>query len=660
MDPLIEDAIYHDRPVRVVCVGAGPSGICLAYKLQRSFRKFSLKIYEKNSDIGGTWFENRYPGCACDVPAHNYTYSFEPKSDFTKVYSGSREIRAYFDEFCTKYSLRRFINTSHAVTSTAWDPVANEWTVEVLRLDTGEVVQDKCDILVHATGYLNKPSWPKVPGLELFKGPKLHSAAYDESVSLEGKNVLIIGSGSSAVQILPAIQPIVDKTKIFIRSPSWLLPQISNKKDEYSPEEVAMFMKSPELVTALRQENERVMNSIFTMYMKGTVLQQQCVELLSSETRRILGNDEMADKLIPSFAVGCKRVIPTGSKYLEALKKDNVDIVHSGVTAFTETGCIDANGEHHEGDIIICATGFDTSYVPRYPVLAHGRNLQAEWAQNVNGYMGVGIGGFPNTFTMLGPYSPVSNGPMVTAIEAQADYICHFIDRWQTEPIRSITLKQEAADDFAAHVTDVMRKLVWTDGCRNSHNNHVVGGRTPTTWPGSTLHYLEAMREPRGDDWEVSYQGNRFSFLGTGISQTEWDPTSDAAYYIRTHDDSRHGSRLKRTLAIAKTGSQPPRQLHRQAKLGPKANLDGDRHEHDFSSVSTSNATTTVTTPADTSYTTSTSDVSAPVDADAEAEAKAEADAPRPTSSARKGNRASLYLRAKLTIDRILVKGHLN
>jgi cation diffusion facilitator CzcD-associated flavoprotein CzcO len=162
--------------------------------------------------------------------------------------------------------LRRFINTSHAVTSTAWDPVANEWTVEVLRLDTGEVVQDKCDILVHATGYLNKPSWPKVPGLELFKGPKLHSAAYDESVSLEGKNVLIIGSGSSAVQILPAIQPIVDKTKIFIRSPSWLLPQISNKKDEYSPEEVAMFMKSPELVTALRQENERVMNSIFSKF----------------------------------------------------------------------------------------------------------------------------------------------------------------------------------------------------------------------------------------------------------------------------------------------------------------------------------------------------------------------------------------------------------
>lgn len=164
----------------------------------------------------------------------------------------------------------------------------------------------------------------------------LHSADYDESVDLEGKNVLIVGSGSSAVQILPAIQPIVDKTKIFIRSPSWFLPQISNKKGEYSPEEVETFMKSPELVTALRQENERAMNSIFSkyswtsilirrvllttdvaIYMKGTVLQEQSVELLSSETRRILGNEDMANKLIPNFAVGCKRVIPTGSRYLE-------------------------------------------------------------------------------------------------------------------------------------------------------------------------------------------------------------------------------------------------------------------------------------------------------------------------------------------------------
>lgn len=309
--------------------------------------------------------------------------------------------------------------------------------------------------------------------------------------------------------------------------------------------------------------------AIFTaIYMKGTVLQAQGTSLLTSETKRIIDDEEMSNKLIPDFAVGCKRVIPSGSRFLKALKQDNVDKVFTGVSSFTETGCIDDEGQHHQGDVVICATGFNTSYVPRYPIVADGRNLQDEWSSLITGYMGVGVSGFPNTFTMLGPFSPVSNGPTLIAVEAQADYICHFIDRYQTEPtLRSMTLKPAAANDFTAHVADVMEKLVWTDGCRNSHNNHVVGSRTPTTWPGSTLHYIEAMREPRGDDWDFAYAGNRFAFLGTGISQAEWDPTSDPAYYIRRSDDARHGSRLTRNLTIAKTGSLPPRALHRQPKL---------------------------------------------------------------------------------------------
>jgi hypothetical protein len=181
--------------------------------------------------------------------------------------------------------------------------------------------------------------------------------------------------------------------------------------------------------------------------------------------------------------------------------------------------------------------------------------------------MGVGISGFPNTFTMLGPYSPVSNGPTLAAIEVQADYICSFIDRYQTEPIHSFAPKETACADFAAHVATFMESAVWTDTCRNSHNNHQFGGRVPTTWPGSTLHYLEAMREPRGDDWEIRYEGNRFSWLGNGVSQTEWEPTVDLAYYIRQGDDAGWGSRRKRTLEIAKAGSMPPRRLHRLAKL---------------------------------------------------------------------------------------------
>ncbi|KAL4879757.1 monooxygenase [Aspergillus karnatakaensis] len=571
MDPLYSDAIHAERHVKIVCVGAGASGLCLAYKLQRSFSKFDLTIYEKNPDVAGTWYENRYPGCACDVPSHNYVYSFEPKADWSSVYAGSSEIKSYFSGFAAKYNLTQYIRLSHLVVSTKWDEEKGVWEIQGQDLKTNEIISDWAHIVVHATGYLNKPSWPAIPGLDEYQGVKLHSADYDEGVSLEGKDVLLIGGGSSAVQILPAIQPIAKSVTIFIRSPVWVLPDISSEAGKYSSEQIKEFVRSPEKVLDLRRTNERTMNSIFTMYLKNTILQKQCKDLLESEMKKLFNDAELERQLIPNFAVGCKRVVPSGFKYLKTLKQPNVTVVHGSVTSFTQSGCT-ANETNYTGNVIICATGFDTSYIPRYPILGpRNLNLQTEWKKEVTGYMGVGIPSFPNTFTMLGPYTPVSNGPTLIAIEAQADYICSFIDRFQTEPIHSITLKQKASREFTAHVGSFMEKAVWTDSCRNSHNNHSIGGRVPTTWPGSTLHYLEAIREPRGDDWEIEYEGNRFSWLGNGVSQTEWDPTADLAYYIRQRDDGVAGSRRKRTLEIARTGSQPVRQLHRQAKLAAPA-----------------------------------------------------------------------------------------
>ncbi|KAI0095873.1 FAD/NAD(P)-binding domain-containing protein [Daldinia grandis] len=575
MDPLREEAIYNERHVKIICVGAGASGLCLAYKLQRSFRSYSLTIYEKNPSIGGTWYENRYPGCACDVPSHNYVYSFEQKPDFSSVYAGSDEIQGYFEEFANKYDLKKHIELSHAVQKTTWVEDTGRWQVEVKNLNTGEVIHDSCHILIHACGYLNKPSWPELPGIDDYKGVKVHSADYDRSIPLEGKNVLLIGAGSSAVQILPTIQPTVKNVTIFIRSPTWVLPDISIEAGQFTPEEIERFKKEPETVLELRRTNERTMNSIFSLYLKGTVLQEQCKTLLKGEMEKIFDDEESRRKLIPDFAVGCKRVIPSGFRYLRALKERNVTAVYGSVESFTSSGVISSDGSSYDGDVIICATGFDTSYISHYPIYGpEGRNLQTEWAESITGYMGVGASEFPNTFTLLGPYTPVSNGPTLIAIEAQADYICSFIDRYQTEPIHSMAPKAAACADFKAHVASFMDKAVWSDNCRNSHNNHEVGGRVPTTWPGSTLHYLEAIREPRWDDWEVKYAGNRFSWLGNGISQTEWDPTADLGYYIRRSDDGPWDSRWKRNGSLNKSGSMPPRVLHRQEKLAVTAPTD--------------------------------------------------------------------------------------
>ncbi|KAF5661752.1 monooxygenase [Fusarium heterosporum] len=533
-----------------------------------SFQNYALTIYEKNPQVGGTWFENTYPGCACDVPSHNYTYSFEPKADYSSVLASSSEIKEYFEGFAVKYDLLKDVRTQHQVIETFWDQDEGQWNLTVADLRTQTRVNDWCHILIHATGYLNKPAWPAVPGIERFRGPKLHSAKWDDSVTLDGKNILLVGSGASSVQILPAIQPRAKSVKVFVRTPRWTLPSVSSKKGKFLPEEIERFINNPQLVTDIRLTNERTLNSFFTMYMKGTILQKQARDHLESEMKKVVLDEEARKKLVPDFPVGCKRILPSGDQFLHALHKDNIEAIYAGVIEFTETGCISEDGQSHEGDIIIAATGFDTSFIPRYPILFDGHNLQEDWSKSITGYLGVGISECPNSFTLAGPWTPISNGPVIVSIEAQADFVCAFIDKYQTEPsIQSMKLKGEACADFKKYIAEVTNKMVWSDNCRHSHNIKPNWGQPSITWPGSTLHYLEAIREPRFEDYDFGYSGNRFSWLGNGLSQTEWDPTADLAYYIRTEDDGRHLSRGARTKAISKSGSQPVRQLHRQAKL---------------------------------------------------------------------------------------------
>lgn len=234
------------------------------------------------------------------------------------MYASSGEIQAYFEGFVQKYCLDKYLRLSHVVEKTTWvdDGKDGRWEVVVKDLITGQIYHDWCHVLVHATGYLNAPAWPKVPGLDEYEGIKAHSANYDPSISLAGRDVLLIGAGSSAVQILPAIQPIVKSVTIFIRSPTWVLPDISTEAGQFKPEEIEAFVQSPQMVLDLRRENERTMNSIFSLYLKDSVLQEQCKTLLESEIKKMIDDEAAEDKMIPKFAVGCKRVIPSGFRYL--------------------------------------------------------------------------------------------------------------------------------------------------------------------------------------------------------------------------------------------------------------------------------------------------------------------------------------------------------
>ncbi|RDW65995.1 hypothetical protein BP6252_09630 [Coleophoma cylindrospora] len=548
--------IHHERQMRIICVGAGASGLLFAYKLQRSFNNFSLVVYEKNPALSGTWFENRYPGCACDVPSHNYTWSFEPKLDWSGVYATSQEIYTYFNDFAAKYALGQYCKTEHEVCGARWDESRAKWDVQIKDLRAGTIVEDSCDILINAGGILNAWRWPAIPGLKDYTGTLLHTANWDESVELTGKHVGLIGNGSSGIQVLPAIQPIVSKLTTFIREPTWIAPPTGQGQHIFSDEERHDFATKPNVLTQMRKDTETGMNSVFSVFLKDTQMQHDLRNSMTATMREKIHDAELEAKLIPQWGVGCRRLTP-GVNYLETLHAENVKVVYGEINKITPNGCLCDDGNEYPVDVLICATGFDTSFKPRFPIYGFGgKNLQDEWAQEPKSYLGLAAAGMPNYLIFLGPNCPIGNGPVLSAIETQADHMLAMIDRWQTENIHSFSPKAEAIEDFCQYTDEFMKRTIWNEECRSWYKNNSATARISALWPGSTLHYIEALQEPRLQDWEVRYSGNRFAFLGNGYSQTELDPTADLGYYIREQDDGQFSSKSKKRQVLTKSGSK--------------------------------------------------------------------------------------------------------
>ncbi|KAL4861469.1 hypothetical protein BDV12DRAFT_191055 [Aspergillus spectabilis] len=529
--------IHANRKLRVLVIGAGASGIYMAYRLKHYFTDVVLDVYEKNPDLGGTWFENRYPGCACDVPAHNYTYSFEPKPDWTANYASSREIFTYFKDFVDKYGLREYISLEHEVIGARWEEETGEWVVQVRKARNKSIFEQRCDFVINAAGILNAWRWPPIPGIESFEGPLLHSAAWVDSVELAGKHVGLIGNGSSGIQILPQIQKIAKHVTTFIREPTWVSPTQGMELREYTEEVKRTFRDQPGVLLGLRKAAERAMCSVFPLLIQGSQTQIQTTAYMKEQMLQKINNDELASKLIPDFALGCRRLTP-GINYLESLSLPNVTPIYGEITQITPTSCVTDNGVETELDVLICATGFDTTFKPRFPVIGRdGKNLQAEWKDEPRSYLGLAASGFPNYFMFLGPNCPIGNGPIIFSIELQGSYIAEFLNRWQKEDIKAFDPKLDAVNDFMEQKDLFMETTVWNTHCQSWYKNPQTGKIT-ALWPGSTLHYMETLANPRYEDFDVTYTTkNRFAYLGNGFSQREMNPKVDPVFYIRDHDD---------------------------------------------------------------------------------------------------------------------------
>ncbi|KAL4927567.1 flavin-containing monooxygenase [Aspergillus undulatus] len=528
-----ERSIDATRPMRVVVIGSGISGIISSIRLRQRIGKLDLCVYEKNADIGGTWLENRYPGCACDIPAHTYQATFEPNKEWSTFYAAAPEIHKYWKGVSEKYGCEKHIKFKHQVCGATWDNLRSKWTLQVKNLDSGETIEDECDVVVSASGALNEWKWPSIEGLHDFKGKLMHSANWDESYDYSGKRVAVIGNGSSGIQIVPGMLPKVTHIDHYIRGRTWLSPtfareQVDKRNSElenfsFTPEEIETFKKDHSAYQKFRKEIETELQSVHGCTLVGTPEQIGATAFFTENMkRRLRKKPELVKDLLPTFAPACRRLTP-GPGYLEALTDDKVDVISSPIVKIVEDGVVTADGKHHPTDVVVCATGFDTTFTPRFPIVGkNGVSLAKRWETTPENYLSLAVDGFPNYFICLGPNAALGEGNLLLLIEKEIDYITYCLDKMQRDNIRSMNVRKEAVEQFTKHCDQYFSRTVFGMECRSWYKAGSLNGRVVALWPGSSLHAMKALASPRWEDYAYEYvNDNPNGWLGDGWAEDE-------------------------------------------------------------------------------------------------------------------------------------------
>ncbi|CAL1693778.1 unnamed protein product [Somion occarium] len=547
-------------PLKVVVIGAGFSGITAGIRFRQHIQNLDLTIYEKNAGVGGTWYSNRYPGLACDIPSHCYQLTFEPKTDWSAFYAPGPEILAYMQGVAEKYKLMPYIKLEHELIQARFDEPSGKWHLRI-RHPTGaygeyEEIEDTADLLFCGTGSLSRWTWPDIEGLHTFKGRLFHSAQWDQQdgdswqESVKGwrdKTVAVIGVGSSGIQLVPALQPRVAKLFNYVRGKTWLSPPFASEKlaalvkDSASSnyiftEEDKKAFGDPKVYRAFRHDLEDNLNSTHSATLRGSEMQNAArVAFKENMIKRLAKKPWIADHLIPDFGVACRRLTP-GPGYLEALCEDNVDFVPTHIKRITEDGIELVDGTQHKIDILVCATGYDTTYQSPFPMVGrNGTNLNDKWSPHPITYLSVCVDEFPNWFFSLGPNAGVGSGSLLAVIEKQVEYAVEVTKKLQRERLKTIEVKAEAVQDYDEYIEHYFPTSVYSERCRSWYKMGKEEGRVAGLWPGSCLHSLRALRYPRWEDFnygQVDKVKNRLYWLGDGSTLNEKSMSGDRAWYL--------------------------------------------------------------------------------------------------------------------------------
>ncbi|MGW3995987.1 flavin-containing monooxygenase [Amycolatopsis sp. NPDC004772] len=476
----------------VVIVGTGFSGLGMAIQLRKEGRE-DFVILEKAHDVGGTWRDNSYPGCACDIPSHMYSFSFEQNPGWSRAYSPQPEIWRYMREVADKHDLRRFIRFGQEMTGARWDAEEGRWHVATRGGD-----EFAGTALVAGVGALHLPMIPELPGIERFEGPAYHSARWRHDVDLAGKKVAVIGTGASAVQFVPKIAPEVAELTLFQRTPPWIMPKADH---EMSGRTRALFKAVPPAQRAYRTLLYWLLEARAVGFNGQSWVMKLGQRIAKRNIHRAIEDPQLRRKVTPDYTMGCKRVL-ISNDYYPALARDNVDVVTEGVREVRERSVVDAAGVEHAADVIVYGTGFHVTdaFDDLEIVGRDGRNLGKEWAtEGMRTHLGITVAGFPNLFFLLGPNTGLGHNSVVFMIEAQISYVAEALRLARGKPIEP---KPEVQERFNRQIQRKLAKGIWTrGGCKSWYLD--AKGVNRTIWPGFTWRYWLDTRKVRREDFQV-------------------------------------------------------------------------------------------------------------------------------------------------------------
>ncbi|MCP3714651.1 NAD(P)/FAD-dependent oxidoreductase [Paraburkholderia sp. CNPSo 3281] len=492
---MAKEALGNLGALRIAIIGSGFSGIGMAIRLRR-MGVDSFTIYEAAEGLGGTWRDNAYPGAACDIPSHLYSFSFELNPAWTRTFAPQHEILDYLRHCAHKYDVERFIAYRSRVRAARFLEARGVWQVEIER--DGAITTIETDIVIAANGPLSRPALPHVAGIERFEGKLFHSARWDHDYALEGKRIAVIGTGASAIQFVPHIQPHAAQLTVFQRTPPWIMPRRDRAISErwrwiyrHMP-----FAQRVARAAIYWQHESRALG----FAVEPRLLKTPTKFALSYLAHKVK-DPGLRARLTPDYLLGCKRVL-LSSDYYPTLAQPNVELVTDAIREVVADGIVTADGTHRPYDAIVCGTGFQVNDVdaPFQVTGVGGQDLGETWRRDgPEAYLGASVAGFPNLFFVIGPNTALGHNSMIYMIESHIAYIAACIRALQRSGARTMEVRAEAQQSWNARVQARFARTVWQSGCRSYYLTQA--GKNTALWPGFTFMFRRRTRRVRTADY---------------------------------------------------------------------------------------------------------------------------------------------------------------